>query len=303
MSTMGLKLGNLNAPSEDGMAIGRASPPESDGIPLRAASAPPPAETPDEDGRKSAAIAVGLHVLLFASFMIDLSPSKPRVPASSAMQVSYIQIPGDPPAGEAQGDAPPPPAKVAPEIRDAAENVAETKPETVPDQVAPIEQPSPSTTRDPDPTEAAQTPEAPTPIAQAGPETTRPVPSDQVGTGSMALGAKTHGDAKGLNPGLMASVGQAVAGQVRACWTPPTGGVPANTASSVIVRYARDGTIDGEPRVIRLVDEQEVPVLIPDQWEAAAVEALRNCSPVKLPPSIYPYWREVEVQIFSVPGV
>jgi hypothetical protein len=293
---MGLRLGNLNAPSENGIAIGAAAPREAAGMPLRLTATTVPEETRDDDRRRSLLVAVGLHALLFASFMIDLSPSKPRVPASSAMQVSYIQIPGDPPAGEAQGDAPPPPAKVAPEVRDAAENVTETKPESKPDEV-------PSTTPDPDPTEAAPTPEAPAPVAQAGPETTRPVPSDQVGTGSMALGAKTHGDAKGLNPGLMASVGQAVAGQVRACWTPPTTGVPANTASSVIVRYARDGTIDGEPSVIRLVDEQEVPVLIPDQWEAAAVEALRNCSPIKLPPSIYPYWREVEVQIFSVPGV
>ena len=133
------------------------------------------------------------------------------------------------------------------------------------------------------------------------PETTTELPSDSLGTGTLAVGAMTHGDATGLDATLSAVIGQAVATRMGACWKPPTEGVPSDAYSRMVVRYDPQGEFLGVFSVIRLIDQQEVEVEALNTYEASAADALRRCSPLGLPSSLYVYWKEVEIQIFGAP--
>lgn len=271
-------------------------------------------ETPATDGRRSAerkglTIAVIGHLALFGALSANLSSPPPPVPGSP-MEVTIFD-PGIPSFGDPNGDDAPPrpstttaapvdaqPAPV-PETEEAVDPEAPTSAVSETPTPAPDPQPKP----DPAPERPAQTPQQ---AASQQPSTApaRPAvtPSQDVGTGALAVGARTHGDAKGLDASLSAVVGRAVATRMRACWDPPTSGVPRDAASILVVRYARDGTIEGTPTVTRLVNQRETQVTQLNQWEASAVDALRRCSPLGLSPVLYPYWREVEVQLFGAPG-
>jgi hypothetical protein len=251
--------------------------------------------------------AIG-HVALIA-LMSTTFADEPPVPGTP-MQVTFFD-PGLPSFGDPNGnDAPPRPSTetVAP-VDTQPVPAPETTQPTDAEAAAPSDEAAVSEVP-PEPTPAEVPPkpaEAPAQATSRQSQQTNvlPVmsPSDEVGTGSLAIGATTHGDAKGLDPSLAAVVGQAVATRMRACWNPPTSGVRRDTASILIVRYAADGTLAGEPEVTRIINQQPVPVKDLNGYEASAVDALKRCSPVGLAPVLYPYWREVEVQLFGAPSV
>lgn len=240
-----------------------------------------------DDGRSRARIAgvsasVGIHAALFALLLVRVQPVLPPIPPGS-MVVTYIVEPGDPPAGDPKGDdAPPKPAS------SQAEEAPAEKVEPIAASPTPSDAPAAEAEAESKEKEAGTAPVAPVQI------------SDRAGSGTLAMGARTHGDAQGLDPALIASVSLALASRIRACWTPPEGTAPNDLASSVIVRYALDGTVSGEPGVVHLVDDVEVPVAAPNPWEQQAVDAAKRCSPIQLPKSLYAYWREIELQVYSV---
>lgn len=251
--------------------------------------------------------AIG-HAILIALMSTTFASDPP--PPGTPMQVTFFD-PGLPSFGDPNGDDAPP--------RPSTETVApvDTQPVPSPETAEPTKANAPSPAEnattaeelpEPFPAEAPEKP-AETP-AQATSRQSQQAqvmpamsPSDQVGTGSLAIGATTHGDAKGLDPSLAAVVGQAVATRMRTCWEPPKSGVRRDTASILIVRYAPDGTLAAEPEVTRIVNQQPVPVNELNSYEASAVDALKRCSPVGLAPVLYPYWREVEVQLFGAPSI
>lgn len=228
------------------------------------------------------AASVGLHAAVFALLLVRVQPVLPPIPPGS-MVVTYVVEPGDPPAGDPKGDeAPPKPAS------SKAEEAPAEKVEPIATSPAATEAPTAEVEAESEQEEAGTAPVVPVQI------------SDQTGSGTLAMGARTHGDAQGLDPALVASVSLALASRIRACWTPPNGTAPNDLASSVIVRYAPDGTVSGDPTVVHLVDDVEVPVTTPNAWEQQAVDAARRCSPIQLPKSLYAYWREIELQVYSV---
>jgi hypothetical protein len=282
--------GDIYGTIEGGLAIGAAASQEDAGAPIRGAATDARAAdamplgslrdhgdagtkaVPDGSEAKALGLALALHVAVFAALSLHLSDPPP--PSSGAMSVSYVVVPGDPPPGDPKGDSKPPPKTVAEEKPAASAETPATDGITpAASDAAPSDSPSPD--------------KAPDSSAQAA--------SD--GTGSLALGARTHGDAQGLDGDLMASVGQAIATRIRTCWTPPKE-APRDVAARIIARYAQDGTLEGDPIVVTGSDPA-VPVASPDQWQMQAVDAMRRCSPIGLPAFLYPYWREVEVQVYS----
>lgn len=257
--------------------------------------------------RRGLAVAVVGHLVLFALLSAKLSQTPPPPVPGSPMTVTIVD-PGIPTNGDPRGDdAPPRPQAETSETESDPAPSPETETPATDAPVTPSESevpaPTPEPVTKPAPPKAADRPaEATSPT----PPSTRPAiirqqPSEQVGTGELAVGASTHGDAKGLDSRLSAVVGQAVATRMRACWTPPSSGVPLDSGSRLVVRYAPDGTFQGVASIIRLVDQREVPVTEPNAWEASATDALRRCSPLGLAKVLYPYWREVEIQLYGAP--
>jgi hypothetical protein len=283
-----------NAEEGGGAPIGRAvREPSPDHAPMILGSHDvdrPSLEVQDGDGPRRVALAASLllHAAVLGAMLIRVQSPPPPIPPG-AMEVTYITVPGDPPSGDPKGDEAP--ARTSP---------SDVEPEPTVDKVEPVENvPTDTPVPDPEPKpiqppvdESRPRPEAAQPGAVSDPA--RP------GSGTLAMGARTHGNAQGLDPSLIASVSQALATRIRACWEQPVGRAPNDVASSIIVGYAQDGTIIGEPRVVHLVDEKEVPVTNPNEWEVQAVEAAKRCSPMQLPKVLYPYWREVEIQVYSV---
>lgn len=275
----------------------------------RAVPEPTPRRRLSGTERAGLGAAVAGHLALFVLLSANLSTPQPLPVPGSPMTVT-IMDPGIASFGSENGDdAPPPPtAQTKAPIDEQPAPTPET--DATPDPTAPtsatsdapsdaVPEPKPADT----PPRPSEAPAKATSDNQT-PKPARPMttPSQDVGTGALAVGARTHGDAKGLDASLSAVVGRAVATRMRACWEPPTSGVRRDTASILVVRYTRDGMVDGDPVVTRLVDQREVPVTVLNQWETSAIDALRRCSPLGLSPVLYPYWREVEVQLFGAPG-
>src|SRR3546814_4761310 len=65
------------------------------------------------------------------------------------------------------------------------------------------------------------------------------------------------------------------------------------------VSFTRDGHVNGEPSLTRVSGEEQLVIADPGPFEMAAIEAVKRCAPIKLPPRLYAYWSAVDVQIFS----
>ena len=254
----------------------------------------------DPNAKKTDRIGLGgaitLH-LLIAAFLIYKPATTRAIIADGTMRVSIFDIPGDPPPGVTDGDEAPPEAEQAPETQDAKESEPESEApaEEIVEEVSDLPGPNPAAT-EPSEQEAAANDDQ----AALSDETTRPVPSDEVGAGTIAIGAKSTGEAQGLDPGLSAAIGQAIAAQIRVCWDPPKT-TSGNVQSVILARFNPDGTVAKIPDVYRIEGDEKVSVFFPTQYEIAAVKAIDTCTPIKLPASLYPYWKEIEIQIFYVP--
>jgi colicin import membrane protein len=78
-------------------------------------------------------------------------------------------------------------------------------------------------------------------------------------------------------------------GQLRQCWRLPAGG--GGTTVPIVVlswRMKPDGTLDGEPRVVRAGTGPLGQIAT-----EAAIRAVKACAPFQLPPSMYAGWREI----------
>ena len=265
----------------------------------------------DSTKRKGALGSASVHFLALAFALGWFSTTPPPLPGTPTnLTVFDIGIPSN---GSPTGDDAP-----APQAEDvqaeASQPEIENDPEEETERVDPDsgEETDVSTTPIVDDEESEIQPESAAPAQeQEGAEqredsstpqtTTVQMPSDRTGTGSMAVGATTHGDATGLDPTLSAVIGQTVATRMGACWKRPTQGVPPDAYSRMVVRYDPNGEFLGVFSVIRLIDQQEVEVDSLNEYEQSAADALRRCSPLGLPSSLYAYWMEVEIQLFGAP--
>jgi hypothetical protein len=234
--------------------------------------------------RKALSIAVGLHAILLValSLQIGAPPPKPQ----TGMQVSLIDLGDVPPNGDPNGDSAPP-----------RPNQAETV-EAKEDPVVPSDKP---VVEDAEPVSEipSETPAPEKTVDGSPPQPSSASFSELTGTGTLALGAKTHGDGGGLDGDLAAAVGNAIATQIKACWDAPRINLPDNLSIMMTVAFHRDGSIYGEPSLSKLQGEDQILIADPGPYELAAIEAVKKCAPIKLPPKLYAYWSAVDVQIFS----
>jgi len=91
-----------------------------------------------------------------------------------------------------------------------------------------------------------------------------------------------------LSPEEAAQLTAELQRQVLSCWNPPGVNVSAVT---VDVRLNRDGSLAGEPALVKAASGAQSPASA-----ESALRAVRNCAPFKLPAVSYQWWQEVEVK-------
>jgi hypothetical protein len=84
--------------------------------------------------------------------------------------------------------------------------------------------------------------------------------------------------------------------QLYGCWNRPAGvsGAGADAPSAIVrFRLKQDGTLAGEPVVVGSHAD-------PSQAVAkTALAAVKRCQPLRLPPNLYEFWTEVEVNFIA----
>src|SRR5215472_9872594 len=120
-------------------------------------------------------------------------------------------------------------------------------------------------------------------------------PQRQAVTGTMvnptpALGTTT-GTAPELSQNELARLQAMLKAQLTSCWNPPVG---VREAKDLIVKVGfslnRDGSLSGAPIVLNRGSNPLFRVAA-----ESAVRAVLSCQPLRLPPSRYEWWQQVEV--------
>lgn len=98
-----------------------------------------------------------------------------------------------------------------------------------------------------------------------------------------ALDKRSRGQAEPLDPKLrwMTSFRE----QLNRCWKPSSGALQLD----VEINLRRDGTLAGEPVVVRQSDAVDHPEAV-----ASVLKAIKSCVPFRLPPEHYASWRTIE---------
>ncbi|WP_162815047.1 hypothetical protein [Erythrobacter aureus] len=236
--------------------------------------------------RASLALAVVCHAAFFGAALYELTKADTFEPPVQGTQISYFDLGAQPPAGDPEGDDAP--LKAQPEMPEEVEVETPTPDQAESDEELVEESPIPD--EDKAPAEAA---------AEAAAEEAPEAPRFAAGTGTLALGAKVRGDVGSVDGDLAAAIGVSVATRIRTCWDAPTTGVPDTLAITMSATFDESGALVGTPQISRLVDETYMVVTEPDAYEQAAINAVERCSPLQLPPHLFSYWREVDIEIFS----
>jgi len=107
----------------------------------------------------------------------------------------------------------------------------------------------------------------------------------------------------GPDPRAVARVVMSAADQVKRCYRSPRLGRDARQISTRLhVRYAADGTLSGLPEVISQSSVTPANQPYASTMAQAAVAAVINCSPLKLPPELYRGGWDEFVLTFSPPS-
>lgn len=136
----------------------------------------------------------------------------------------------------------------------------------------------------------------------AGEDARSTEPQMAVQTGEMTLGVRATGNAGASDAALAGAISAAIANQIRACWQPPVNlgdDIDATANRRILVAtFAPDGALSTNPTVYVVHDDFQSEVTEPDVIEEAAIAALERCAPIKLPSTLYPYWQQVELELF-----
>lgn len=262
-------------------------------------------------------VAVVLHLALGAFLVLhDSTPpmraSPERIDVSLATDVSLEATAPDPSAEPAAAYAPtlaevPAPEPAEPDVTSPVERTVQP----------PVEQPAPRPTARPTqapqprptarpsarPTQrpTSQPTSRPTPRATSTPA---PTPSTRPTSGGSRIGAdflEGTSDAEGtsgspaavVGPAQQASIAQAIIRQLRPHWAPPSGVDVDKLTTVVRFRLNRDGTLAGNPEVLRTTGDNDSNRNQVARHREQALRAVRLAAPFNLPEQYYSGWRVI----------
>ena len=244
-------------------------------------------------------VALVLHLALLAVLVIQTFLPQPAFPVPERMTVSLAEDVGL--SSTAPEPVPESRAAIAPTLSDA--------PAPAPDMLdAPSE---PVVER---PTRQVQSPvpvpsrNAPTPRREPPRETARPRPAERAGgsrigndflagRGDSTTTSETRTPASQIGASAKASIGQAVARQIKPHWSPPSGPEVESIVSFVRFRLNEDGSLAGTPQVVRQTGINDTNRAQAARHGEQAVRAVRLAAPFDLPPEYYEAWKTITANL------
>lgn len=277
--------------------------------------------------RQSLGLAFALHAALFAalSFWVRLPSPLPSISETSIEVVDVADAPAVRAERPAETPAPPPPSPSEAQPDPVSEPVAEPTPPAPALTPAPVPPPRPVDDR------PAQDAVAEIAAKQAKPAPPKPAPSKpspSLDTDRLAslIGKAKPRDARPAAPapsapatardssafarsvaraipaaGRMdartaANLEGAIRAQIAPCWNPPVGGADVATMTVVLrIRLGRDGTVAAPPVLVSQTGETPGNAAYARAFADTARRAVLRCAPIKLPPELFDYWREFEL--------
>lgn len=275
---------------------------------------------------RRALIGVGLaHVALVAAFSLGwASIAEPTPAAPDAIAVDFVEIAETPkrvetraPAAPLEPDTPAPPP---PPAAEPAANDLEPVPEPAPAEPEP--EPVVETATEPAPPPVARPrrprPQPPVEVAEPRPRTPARRPreeeSDLASLLDETIGrapaprpprrrpapepvepfddAPTGPERAELDANAMATLVQAIRGQIVPCWNPPQGLARPSTVT-LRIQLAPDGRVDGRPEITAISGERDRDAR--RAFDESAKRAVLQCAPLRLPADLYEAWRDIEL--------
>jgi outer membrane biosynthesis protein TonB len=241
------------------------------------------------------------HILLFAALSIgwQLQP-KPLDVADEMIPVEFVDI-----ADAARvAEKPKPSMEAAPQESNAPEP-AEAKPAEpappVPEDAVPPPEIKPEPKPGPPKKAQAKTVEAKpldmsslsNLIDKALPKAkSKPLDTSKLATSIEAATPK----AATIDPRTAATLKEAIRAQIFLCWNPPIGGADVREMTVVLrADYAKDGTIIGLPKLVSQTGATAGNADYARVFADTARRAMLKCSPIKLPPKLYDFWKTIEL--------
>jgi outer membrane biosynthesis protein TonB len=267
--------------------------------------------------RTALLIAGGGHLLLLALLSLGLANS--LQPLARPTDVTTVDLVALSAAAPAPALAPADPGEPAP----APEAPLAAEPEPLPPEPAPAAEP-PRQTPSAEPPKQVSTAEptrqaledrsAQDAIAEEAAERPRERPRRQTQAGAFdagaierlieraaparpapAPGAATSG-AERLDARTIASLEQAIRAQIAPCWNPPVGGADvANMTAVLRIRLNRDGSVASPPELIGQTGATPGNAAYARAFVDTARRAVLRCTPLSLPPDLYGWWRDFEL--------
>ncbi len=247
-------------------------------------------------------VAVALHLAVLAALVIQafFAPT-PILPKPERMTVNLAEEVGL--EATAPDPVPESRAAIAPELSD----VPAPAPEMLEAPVTPrVERPTPKVqTPVPAPTRAAQ----PKPRTEQPRTKAQPKPAEKktggsrigdnflAGAGSSTTTSETRTPASQIGASAKASIGQAVARQIKPHWAPPNGPEVEAITTYVRFRLNPDGSLNGRPSVVRQTGVNDTNRAQAGRHGEQAIKAVQLAAPFDLPAEYYEAWKTITANL------
>lgn len=157
--------------------------------------------------------------------------------------------------------------------------------------------PQPRTTAAPPPPPRTATRTSPAPAARPA---SRPPGASRISddflrgvAGAQTTGASRNPPAAAIGPAVRSAIGQAIARELKPHWVAPQGAEAELLVTVVRFHLARDGSLVGEPEIVRQSGETAANRAQLQRHREQAVRAVRLAEPFDLPVEYYAGWQVV----------
>ena len=243
-------------------------------------------------------VAVVLHLAVLALLLVQAMMPAPSVPKTERMTVSLAEDVGL--EATAPDPVPESRAAIAPTLSDApapAPEILDAPSQPMVDQpVRRVQSPVPAPG-------ATSKPRRETPR-----ETAKPKPSKKsggsligndflAGAGDSKTTDETRTPASQIGAQAKASIGQAVARQIKPHWSPPNGPEVEKITTFVRFRLNEDGSLNGRPTVVRQTGITDTNRAQAGRHGEQAIKAVQLAAPFDLPPEYYEAWKTITANL------
>ena len=244
------------------------------------------------DERTGLIVALALHLAILAVLVTQaLLEAQEMPPRTARMVVSLAEDVGlEATAPEPVEDSR---AAVAPELSDVptpAPEILEAPSKPIVDRSMPRSEPRPR----PRPDRPRRQPDA-RPTEQ--PKGSRIGNNFLAGSGDSTTTNETRPPASQIGASAKASIGQAVARQIKPHWAPPNGPEVDAIVTFVRFRLNEDGSLNGRPTVVRQTGINDTNRAQAGRHGEQAIRAVQLAAPFDLPPEYYEAWKTITANL------